>query len=148
LSILLATHRPNFGIGGTGQSLTEGLLAALTFPQTACNGTWLIATGWEPEPQLDSEVNCAGQPMCHAVAMALSPAAEQGSHGTLRLVEDSGIGTAARGRRWQEDAGGLCHALEAASSHSISSSFAWQLPFGGTIVLDVRATAAQLPLAA
>src|SRR6187399_2186108 len=42
LSILLASRQPNFGIGGTAESLAEGLLAALTFPANGRTGTLLV----------------------------------------------------------------------------------------------------------
>jgi len=148
MSILLATHQPNFGIGGTSQSLAEGLLGALTFPQASCKGTWLLATGWDPEPQPDGTGNSAGEPVCYAAALALTTAATHESCGTLRLMPagNSNVGTLRC--RWEEHAGGLAHALVLASASATSCSFAWRLPFVGNIVLEVRSTAAQLPLAA
>src|SRR4029078_7266493 len=53
LSILLSSRQPNFGVGGTGASLAEGLLAALTAPLTGCGGLWLVSTAWSPEPVID-----------------------------------------------------------------------------------------------
>src|SRR6185369_2658758 len=55
LSILLASRQPNFGVGGTGDSLAEGLLAALTGPQADCGGVWFVSTAWSPEPQLTDD---------------------------------------------------------------------------------------------
>src|SRR6478609_201011 len=40
LSILLSSRQPNFGVGGTGDSLAEGLFAALTIPSANCAGAW------------------------------------------------------------------------------------------------------------
>ena len=62
LSILLASRRPNFGIGGASESLAEGLFAALTFPASGCSGAWLVATGWDPEPQIDEQARCTNAP--------------------------------------------------------------------------------------
>src|SRR4051812_34230702 len=40
LSILLSSRQPNFGIGGTGNSLVEGLLTSLAFPGSPPEGIW------------------------------------------------------------------------------------------------------------
>jgi hypothetical protein len=58
LSILLSSRQPNFGIGGTADSLAEGLLAALTFPANGRTGALLVATAWELH-QL-SGLSCGG----------------------------------------------------------------------------------------
>jgi hypothetical protein len=145
LSILLATGQPNFGVGGTGNSLVEGLLAAVSFQNRGSEGAWLIATGWEPEPQLDEAGNCCNQPVCHAIALALHSAAQYGSCGRLRLLADQQSIGSSDAHRWDEEAAGLCRWLAADGEYH---SFAWKLAFGGAIVCDVRKAGGSLRAAA
>ena len=148
LSILLSSRHPNFGIGGTGNSLREGLLTALAFPGLQPKGLWLIATAWEPEPQLDEGGNCCNAPICHAVALALQPAAAQGSCGRLRLVSDGQDIESGSNYRWGENASGLCGRLAALMPGGPASCFAWDLPFGGAVVLEAAKVVANLRAAA
>src|SRR4051794_27278378 len=84
LSILLSTRQPNFGVGGTDDSLAEGFLAALTAPVDGCGGIWLVSTAWSPEPQI-GDGGCQNGPVCHAVVLALEAAASSQSCGQLQL---------------------------------------------------------------
>jgi hypothetical protein len=140
LSILLATRHPNFGIGGTSNSLVEGLLTAIAFPGSQPKGIWLIATAWDPEPQLDESGNCCNAPVCHAVALALQSAAQHGSCGRLRLVADREGVESSRDYKWSVDAAGLCRRVTALMPGAPATRFAWDLPFGGTVILEATKT--------
>lgn len=148
LSILLASHRPNFGIGGTGDSLAEGLLASLTIPADGCTKTWLISTAWDPEPQIDDGGQCINTPVCHAVALALQSGAQSQACGSLRLMLQSGPIENHRALCWYENAASLSQGLAALSPGGPPGCFAWRLAWGATLVLDVREALATLPTAA
>jgi len=148
LSILLSSRQPNFGVGGTGHSMVEGLLAAHTFPQSGSQGTWLIATGWEPEPQLDATGNCCNEPVCHAVALALQSAQQDGSCGRLRLLGDYQSIESSAGHYWSESAAGLCCRLAELVPNGPATCFGWHLPSGGALILEATNTAANLRAAA
>src|SRR4051794_4956209 len=146
LSILLSTRQPNFGVGGTGDSLAEGLLAALTaplngsgsilLPQTAAGsrrygggGVWLVSTAWSPEPQI-GDGGCQNGPVCHAVVLALEAAASSQSCGQLQLRTRGSANDVFQSL----DAASLCQALAALDAGGRSERFAWHLPWGATIV--------------
>jgi len=148
LSILLSSRQPNFGVGGTGDSLAEGLFAALTFPAGNRAGVLLVSTAWEPEPQLDNEGNCTNHPVCHAVALALEASAAASRCGNLRFSFDDGRLDARRTVYWFENAAGLCNRLAALVPGGSAGNFAWRLPWGATVVLEARESVAQLKAAA
>jgi hypothetical protein len=148
LSILLATRQPNFGVGGTADSLAEGLLAALTFPACGSTGAWLVSTAWEPEPQIDHSGQCSNTPVCHAVVLALQSAIEGQPCGQLRLMIQNGPIESHRAVRWFDNAAGLCQALAALTPGGPSECCAWRLPWGATIVLEAREVVAGLTAAA
>jgi hypothetical protein len=148
LSILLASRQPNFGIGGTADSLAEGLLAALTFPASGRTGAWLVATAWEPEPQIDDQGHCLNSPVCHAVVLALESAAKDQPCGQLRLMVRSGPIESHRAVRWFDNAASVCQTLAALTPGGPSECFAWRLPWGATIVLEAREALAGLSVAA
>jgi len=149
LSILLSSRQPNFGVGGTGDSLAEGLFAALTFPTGNKAGTLLVATAWEPEPQLDNEGNCTNSPVCHAVALALEASAAAGKRcGDLRLVREHESIQARHVIHWFENASGLCARLAALVPGGPAGHFAWRLPWGGILTLNAREAVAELAAAA
>ena len=148
LSILLSSRQPNFGVGGTGDSLAEGLFAALTFPAGSRAGVVLVSTSWEPEPQLDNEGNCTNAPICHAVALALEAKPEARHCGKLRLSLDDGSIDARRSVHWYENAAGLCGRLAALTPGGPAGYFAWRLPWGATLVLEARESIADVNAAA
>jgi hypothetical protein len=147
LSILLSSRQPNFGVGGTGNSLVEGLLTALTFSGPQNSGAWIVATGWDPEPQLDDAGNCCNAPVCHAVALALRPAAEFSALGRLQFVAERGSAESSHAFCWNEDAAGLCRRLTALPAGQ-AACFAWQLGSGGVLSLEATKAAANLRAAA
>jgi hypothetical protein len=148
LSILLSSRQPNFGVGGTGDSLAEGLFAALTFPAGNRAGVLLVATAWEPEPQLDSEGNCTNAPVCHAVALAVDATAAGSVCGNLNLSFGDGSIDARRTVHWYENAAGLCNRLAALVPGGPVGHFAWRLPWGATLVLDACESIAEPKAAA
>jgi hypothetical protein len=148
LSILLSSRQPNFGVGGTGDSLAEGLFAALTFPAGNRAGVLLVATAWEPEPQLDNEGNCTNSPVCHAVTLGLQATAAASDSGNLRLSVDDGSIDARRTVHWFENAAGLCNRLAALVPGGPAGYFAWRLPWGATLALEARESVAELNAAA
>jgi hypothetical protein len=148
LSILLSSRQPNFGVGGTGDSLAEGLFAALTFPEGNREGILLVATAWEPEPQLDNEGSCTNSPVCHAVALALEATAAGSGCGNLHLNFGDGLIDARRKVHWFENAAGLASRLAALVPGGPTGYFAWRLPWGATLVLETRERVAELKAAA
>jgi hypothetical protein len=85
ISLALQAHGPNMGVGGGPGSVAEGLLAGLTLllePSTP--GVWLALTAWDPEPAAPD--SGAGPAVCHAVALALMPAADGMTGLRLRYV--------------------------------------------------------------
>jgi hypothetical protein len=148
LSILLASRQPNFGVGGTGDSLAEGLLASLTFPAANCSGVWLVSTAWDPEPQLDDAGLCLNAPVCHAVALGMQLAAQNDACGQLRLMVQNGPIETERAVGWFKNAAGVCRSLVALTPGGPPACFAWRLPWGGTIVLNASEVIAGLAAAA
>jgi hypothetical protein len=77
LSVGLKSMGPNLGVGGGPGAAGDGLLAGLTILlEQAPPGVWLVLTAWDPEPALAAPAPDAGPPVCHAVALALTPIAE------------------------------------------------------------------------
>ena len=93
ISLALQAHGPNMGVGGGPGSVDEGLLAGLTMllePSTP--GVWLALTAWDPEPAaLDSD---SAPAVCHAIALALMPAADGLAGLRLRYVASAPGGDA------------------------------------------------------
>jgi hypothetical protein len=147
LSILLGSRQPNFGVGGTADSLAEGLLAALTLPSQGCCGVWLVGTAWDPEPQVDKQGQCQDSPVCFGVALALKAAADGQTCGQLHLRPWNGPMKSSE-NGGPLNAAGLSHALAALTPTGPSDHFVWQLSWGGALVLEVRAMTARLGAAA
>lgn len=143
LSILLSSRQPNFGVGGTGDSLAEGLLAALTAPLADCPGVWFVSTAWSPEPVIHDD-GCQNNPVCHAVALALEAAADWQACGRLQLRIQSPSNELFQSL----DAASLSQALAALAPEGRTERFAWPLAWGATIVLEAREAVAALAAAA
>jgi hypothetical protein len=150
LSILLGSRKPNFGVGGGGSSLTDGLVAALTqLPTGDAAGVWLISTCWDPEPVVEEQRGCTSDSVCQAVALALASRAGSAVHGRLSFtlnVNDSGVA----GRTHVESSDTvieLCAALTGARAGR-DCRLQWKLPWGATVALEVEAQDARLPMAA
>ena len=135
LSILLGSRKPNFGVGGAGDALAESLLAALTFAASNCQGVWLVATAWDPEPQLDDQGQCLNQPVCYAAALALQTAATAATCGTLQLHASS-LGKPANSASETLHAAELCRQLTTLVPGGPPISIEWNLSWGGTLVLS------------
>jgi len=142
LSILLASRRPNIGIGGTSNSVAEALLSALTAPVDRGAGVWLVATAWDPEPIVNQAADCLNSPVCYAAALALRSSAVQQDFGSLRLT----TGTPPVSCPPQLPA--LVETLEALSAERSSAHLAWPLLWGMTIELEVSQPAVHLAKAA
>jgi hypothetical protein len=138
LSILLATHGPNVGIGGSRAAIEEGLLATLTwFDVQASSGCWLVATAWDPEPLPDRRGLSSTPGVCHAVALAVRSSASGESCGRLTLSDSL--------RVFSADASAPVTVAELVSRLQTldgSPSFSWQLPWGPILSLEVSAPAA------
>jgi hypothetical protein len=147
LSILLASRQPNFGVGGSCDSLREGLLAALTFPVGDCQGVWLIATSWDPEPQIDENGSCTNQPVCYAAALAFQTAAANSTCGSLRLRTGS-YPQVQTSETSNPHAADLCRALMSLVAGGQATSLCWNLPWGGALVLEASERAKAHSLAA
>jgi len=146
LSILLASHEPNLGVGGGADSLVQGLLAAFTLPRAPrAVGTWLIATAWSPEPKATAQENNTAKIVCYAVALGLSAQAAAGRLGRLRLTTGPADDLRLLGSGPAVPAGAveLCQALAGAGG-----TFRWPLAWGGRLTLELAARAGQLRAAA
>jgi hypothetical protein len=150
LSILLASRRPNLGLGGGADALTEGLLAALTLPLSPpAAGVWLVATAWDVEPICDDAGNCANTPVCYAAAVALSAAPGATALGQLRLTRTSDtLGPYHSAGPPPLTLPQLCQSLDELSITARHGLFRWSLPGGAGLVLSINAAAAQLSAAA
>jgi hypothetical protein len=138
LSILLASRQPNFGAGGTGNSLAEALFAALTFPLATSAGVWVISTAWHPEPEIDQQGECQNAPVCHAVALAVQTVASGATCGQLVLKATKGHVDAHQQDGSLVNAAGLCRALAALLPGGPAARFTWNLPWGATLELEAR----------
>jgi hypothetical protein len=87
ISQALKLHGPNFGVGGGPGGVTEALLAAAALLADGdLPGAWVVATGWDPEPEPDLEGRPQRLGVCTGVALALIPPRDD-PHG-LRLHVD------------------------------------------------------------
>jgi hypothetical protein len=103
ISQALQTKGPNFGVGGGVSAPVEGLLTALTLlDEQRLPGLWLVLTQCDPEPQPDYSRGVNTIPVvCHALALAFQPVAEDWGGLRLRLIE-AGAGNPARGNPLQQ----------------------------------------------
>jgi hypothetical protein len=156
LSVLLASHAPNFGVGGSRESLAEGLLAAVTleclYESTAA---WVVCTAWDPEPTAGADGRCTNEPVCHAFALAVQNRAARdrrdwggtdaapGGLAQMRVVFD--VGSAAWGLPSERPAGvpQIAAALDAAGVGNGAFGFFWSLPGRVTVALEIRAAVKQ-----
>jgi hypothetical protein len=150
ISICLGMHGPNFGIGGGPDALAEGLTVALGLvDQSDLPGLWLVLTQWSPEPVPDGRGATQTETVCHGVALALLPGAEQGM--TLRMTlpaskpsfgravlkvagggEDSDRLPNVRGRQALAE---LARWLTAGSAQPRCAPWSFGLPWGGRVEL-------------
>lgn len=83
VSVGLGMHGPNIGVSGGPEALSEGLLTAFSWLHgrgaVACGRVWLIVTGWDDEPALDDDAAARTDPICRAVAVALTSVAAAGA---------------------------------------------------------------------
>jgi len=87
ISQVLRIHGPNFGVGGGPSAAEEALLVAATLvAQGGLPGLWVVLTEFDPELIPAAPGQLAGSTWtCHAVAMALMPAAANAGFG-LRIA--------------------------------------------------------------
>lgn len=83
LSLALAAHGPNLGVGGGPGAATEGALTALTWlAEGRLPGVWLVLTGHDPEFVPVPGGKPAHPYECQALALALTP---EGAGPRLRI---------------------------------------------------------------
>lgn len=86
VSVALGMHGPNLGASGGPEALSEGLFTAVSLIHTTgCDGLWLVLTEWDEEPVLDHAGRPFNDPLCRAVALALSPAGADAQGVTFAL---------------------------------------------------------------
>jgi hypothetical protein len=84
ICLILRSHGPNFGVGGSTPMVDELFLNALSFcDRQRCLGLWAIMTAWDPEPIPDGDGQSLTPATGVGVALALVPHA---SKGAVRLV--------------------------------------------------------------
>lgn len=81
LSLALASHGPCIGVGAAPGEETQALLTTATLlERSEIPGTWLVLSGWSPEPPIDVEGTETIEAQCRAGVMAVvsshSPVAE------------------------------------------------------------------------
>jgi len=124
VSVALGMHGPNVGTSGGRQAVSEGLFTALSLltagsaTAPSIPGVWLVLSGWTAEPALDMDGkpargpaadSAAFDPVCRAVAVALTAAPEAAGTGRrLRLR----MPTAVRIARQDDDADGSAGAAD------------------------------------
>jgi hypothetical protein len=93
LSLALQAHGPNFGIDGSPDGVSQGLLAAAgLLAEGRLPGVWLVLTGWRPEPvpqkrgEPPRHVPAEAAPVCQALALALTPAGSSARGRRLTVV--------------------------------------------------------------
>jgi hypothetical protein len=92
-SLALSLHGPNFGVGGGPNSISEGLLAALSvLSDRSLSGLWVLLTEFDPEPQPDDKGQVTNPVTCFAVAIAF--VSTELVPGTLQLISDQTPATA------------------------------------------------------
>lgn len=75
VTMVLRSHGPNFGVGGSVGHLAEAFEVVLPLLQgQASPGAWLVLTEWSPEPIIDENGQVTNEPIGHGVALALSTA--------------------------------------------------------------------------
>lgn len=149
VSVGLGMHGPNIGVSGGPAALSEGLLTACSWlpgaGPVACDTVWLVITGWDDEPALDTQGMPTTDPFCRGVALAITQAAtacstqEQGL--TLHLdpcgvTESQQTAPAASLRR-------LAAALAAPASPAGSCVWSHHFPWGGTVQLTAATAASR-----
>jgi hypothetical protein len=145
LSVLLASRQVNFGVGGGREAIEEGLLAALTFgPSCGAGGMWFVATAWHPEPTAAADGQCTNDPVCHAFALALQPAAAPAAIGHIRLATELS-GVPAIETPTVPD---IASALDALATGGCGHTFNWRMSWGASLELEFAARASRLPAAA
>jgi hypothetical protein len=80
LCLILGSHGPNLGVGGSTPLVDELFLNALSLCDIErCPGVWAIMTGWRPEPILGDDGQCSTPAVGVGVALALVLHAATGS---------------------------------------------------------------------
>ena len=147
LSILLASHGPNVGVGGGPESLDDAMLAAFSLPgANQVEGCWLVATAWDPEPVADREGRFGNEPICHAFALSLRFSSAGLNLGELRFRPAS----TRREARSLKPAVSVSHIVNQLERLALGGScvLSWPLNWGGDVSLSARAAGELRRLAA
>jgi hypothetical protein len=85
ISLALKIHGPNLGVGSSRGNVLEALLTGITLQREQnLPGVWAVMSEWDPEP-IPDEAGQNPEPICHAISLALVPAAGVQHNLTLRL---------------------------------------------------------------
>jgi hypothetical protein len=84
VSVALGMHGPNIGVAGGPQAAAEGFLAAATLVPAlpASAHLWLVVTGWDLQPELESDGTARNDPTCRSLAVCFQPVGAHGSQPT------------------------------------------------------------------
>lgn len=141
VSVGLGMRGPNIGVSGGPNALSEGLLTAFSWLHgsgpVACDTTWLVITGWDDEPALDTEGRPTTDPVCRGVALAVTRAAAasaaKGPQLTLHFDPRDNSGNPST-----SSAGSLRSLADVLSAHaSAATPLQWshRFPWGGGVRL-------------
>lgn len=147
VSVGLAMHGPHLGVCGGPDSLGEGILAAVALLAGAGDdlpGIWVIVSEWAVEPSVTPDGELEGDPVCRALAFALT-AADGAFTATLPTLAVR-MPTGPRIARLADEAesGGLtdfARALEMCAVGGALVSWAFTAPGGAEIRVGGRTAA-------
>jgi len=95
-SVGFGMHGPNFGVGGGPHAPAEGFLLALTLaPMLARTSPstriWLVCTGWDQQPSLDTTGSLTNDPVCRGMTFVLKPEVALPIDNTLPHIQISSL---------------------------------------------------------
>jgi hypothetical protein len=132
ISQALEIKGPNFGVGGGINAPVEGLLTALTLlDEYQLPGLWVVLTQNDPEPLPDGRGNSVVPAVCHALALAFMPVAEDWKGLRLLLTEPGqGNGPAAEEPNRDTIFAGLTHFIEQGTAQAAFGTWSCSLKWG------------------
>lgn len=157
VSVVFGMHGPNIGTSGGADALSEGLLTAFTLladstatGNAGCEGIWLIVSEWDEEPLLDTTGKPVNDPLCRAVALAITrqehAASAQAAAGNILLalhLQRGGADGRHADRSQRSDVlAAFARALAMCGAGGVLRSWAHPFPWDAEVRVVARDTAA------
>jgi hypothetical protein len=87
VSVALKSHGLNLGVGGGPETVSQTFLAAASFADDdRLPGLWIVLTGHAPEPFSTTPDGATVFPVCHALALAVTPVRAEQTGDRLRVL--------------------------------------------------------------